>query len=140
MLLAAYELEAGRHRPARIRIEVHRSMSSVFPDLDDESADDALTVLGDVRSWQLTEVRWATVADVLAALAGAVERGDVEGLRVATIELELASPTRITRIGAEPAVPPPPPVLEIVNSLVRRLVAEDGQARDAERSDERRAD
>jgi hypothetical protein len=115
-------------------------MSSAFPGLDAESADDALEVLGDVPSWRLTEGRWATVTTLLTALADAVARGDAEAFRAATIRLELASPTRITRIGAEPAVPPPPPVLEIANSVVRSIVPGDGRAHDGEPADDRRAD
>jgi hypothetical protein len=115
-------------------------MSDTFPDLDAESADDALMVLDDVTSWHLAEGRWATVTAALVSLADAAERGDAEAFRAATIQLELASPTRITRIGMAPAVPPPPPVLEIVNSLVRSLVPEDRRAHDEERVDDRHTD
>jgi hypothetical protein len=116
-------------------------MSAEFGDADEELVEDARAVLRDVASWRLTEARWATVAEVLTALAGALESGDTEGFRTATIELELVSPTRITRIGAEPKVPPPPPVREITNSLIHSLVSDpDEPAGDTERSDERRAE
>jgi hypothetical protein len=116
--------------------------SAQFGDTDEELVEDALAALDDVTSWRLTEARWVTVAQIIATLAAALERGDAEEFRAATIELELVSPTRITRIGEEPKVPPPPPVREITNVLVRSLVLDDADRADAgaERSDERRAD
>ncbi|XVS61692.1 CATRA system-associated protein [Actinosynnema sp. CA-299493] len=115
-------------------------MDSAFPGLDDESTEDALGVLADVASWRLTDGRWSTVTALLTALLDAVEDADVDAFRAATIQLELASPTRITRIGAEPAVPPPAPVLEIANSVVHRLLPQDGRTHDGEPVDDRPTD
>ena len=115
-------------------------MNSAFPGLDAESAEDALGVLADVTSWRLTDGRWSTVTTLLAALVDAVENGDVDAFRAATIQLELSSPTRITRIGAEPAVPPPAPVLEIADSVVHRLLPRDGRTHDEEPVDDHPTD
>ena len=89
--------------------------------------EDALNVLRDVLLWELSPARWEGIAGVLEALAADLELGDLGTLAEATIELELAGPVRITRIGATPTEPPPPPVRERINQLIHSL---SGQARD----------
>lgn len=90
--------------------------------MDQESVADALDVLEAVATWELAEERWIRVTDALAGFARAVRDSDVTALRAAIVDLELASPVRVTRIGARPTVPPPAPVLEARNTLVHILL------------------
>jgi hypothetical protein len=82
---------------------------------------DALDVISDVLSWRLADTRWAAIEQVLAAMDAALTAGDVPTLALATTDLELAGPVRITRIGAPPVVPPPPAVRDRLNRLVYSL-------------------
>jgi hypothetical protein len=92
--------------------------------MDDHTARiqrDALTVLQDLLRWELSAARWDGVAGALDALAVGLELDDLDTLTKATIQLEQAGPVRITRIGATPTEPPPPPVRERTNQLIQRL-------------------
>jgi hypothetical protein len=90
-------------------------------ELDAELRADLLDVLDDVTQWRLASQRWQQVYDLLGAITDALASGDIDALRVATGELELAGPVRITRIGATPADPPPDDVQERVNHLKHSL-------------------
>ena len=82
---------------------------------------EALDVISDARSWRLAGTRWAAIEQVLAAMDAALAAGDVTALATATTDLELAGPVRITRIGADPVVPPPPAIRDRLNELVHSL-------------------
>ena len=90
----------------------------------DDPADvraEALDVVSDALQWQLADARWQTIEQTLDVMAAAIEAGDAGALTAATADLELAGPLRITRIGAAPIVPPPPPVRDRLNRLVHAL-------------------
>ena len=82
---------------------------------------EALDVVSDALQWQLADARWQAIEQMLAAMAAALEVDDLEALAAATADLELAGPLRITRIGATPIVPPPPPIRDRLNRLVHSL-------------------
>jgi hypothetical protein len=82
---------------------------------------DALEVLEYILKLELTPARWERLAGLIEAAIDAEAAGDTHGLRQATVELELAGPVRVIRIGDTPAVPPPPKVRERVNYLVHEL-------------------
>lgn len=82
---------------------------------------EALGAASDALEWRLTGKRWESVEQVLAAMAAALATNDLEALKAATAELEVAGPVRIVRIGAPPVVPPPPQVRDRLNRLVYSL-------------------
>jgi hypothetical protein len=94
----------------------------------------ALDVLTDVLEWRLAEERWARVTEIVQTLDNALSTGDLVALEAATVDLELAGPVRIIRVGATPQIPAPPPVRERINRMVHSLtVGEDrgkGSGRD----------
>jgi hypothetical protein len=81
----------------------------------------AVAVLRHILRWELTEVRWNQVTETIDIAIAADASGDMDALQEATIQLEAAGPVRVTRIGATPQVPPPPPVRERVNNLIHAL-------------------
>jgi hypothetical protein len=81
----------------------------------------ALDVVSDALEWRLADARWLAIEQILGAMAVALQDSDLETLAVATADLELAGPLRITRIGTIPVVPPPPPVRDRLNQLVHSL-------------------
>jgi hypothetical protein len=87
----------------------------------EEVRQDAVSVLQDVLSWRLSTARWDVIAGSVEALATYLDLGDLAAARDIVIQLELAGPVRITRIGAVPSQPPPPPVRDRVNHLIYRL-------------------
>jgi hypothetical protein len=82
---------------------------------------EALDVISDALQWRLADVRWQAIEQVLAAMDAALAADDMTALTAATADLELAGPLRITRIGATPVAPPPPPVRDRLNRLVHSL-------------------
>ncbi|GAA0986344.1 hypothetical protein GCM10009555_063560 [Acrocarpospora macrocephala] len=60
---------------------------------------DALDSLRDVLDWRSTPAHWAKISRIIDAMATALERNDLAGLRTATIELDLASPYRVLKVG-----------------------------------------
>jgi hypothetical protein len=86
-----------------------------------EARADALDVVSDVLQWQLHEMRWQPVEQILAAIEDALTADDTAALTAATANLELAGPVRLTRIGATPIVPPPATVRARLNRLVHSL-------------------
>jgi hypothetical protein len=82
---------------------------------------EALDVVSDALLWRMTEARWQAIEQVLVAMDAALTAGDLDALALATADLELAGPLRITRIGATPVVPPAPPVRDRLNRLVHSL-------------------
>ena len=87
----------------------------------EEVRQDAVSVLQDMLSWRLSTARWDAISGSVEALATYLDLGDLAAARDIVIQLELAGPVRITRIGAVPPQPPPPPVRERVNQLIHRL-------------------
>jgi hypothetical protein len=85
----------------------------------------ALEVLTDVLEWSLAEERWARVTEIVQSIDNALSAGDLVALDAATVDLELAGPTRIRRVGATPQVPAPREVRERVNRMVYSLTGED---------------
>jgi len=103
---------------------------------------EAVRALSHVEYWELTPARWELLAGMLDGLAAAAPAGDVDAIAVATADLELAGPMRITPIGAgsRPAeagptgvvrIPVPPEIRERVNELIHMLRGggESGRAR-----------
>jgi hypothetical protein len=86
---------------------------------------DAVHVLEDLLMLELSPARWEGIAGILEALATEVAASDLSNLTEATIQLELAGPVRITRIGARPTEPPPPRVRERINQLIHSLSGKD---------------
>ncbi|WP_238006771.1 CATRA conflict system CASPASE/TPR repeat-associated protein [Dactylosporangium sp. AC04546] len=82
---------------------------------------DALDVLGDVPEWRLPPARWPHITQLVQAMTDAVRAGDSAALDAATARLELASPVRITVLGADPVVPPPPQLQLLQNRLYHAL-------------------
>jgi hypothetical protein len=88
---------------------------------DAEVLNEARQAAEDALEWQLSPDHWRAIEPVLAALDAAVKAGDVVALADATADLELAGPLRIRTLGTQPVVPPPPPVLYLLNHLVHSL-------------------
>jgi hypothetical protein len=82
---------------------------------------EARDVISDALAWQLPHARWQAIEPVLVAMSAALAADDPAALTAATADLELAGPMRVTRIGAIPVVPPPPPVRDRLNRLVFSL-------------------
>lgn len=85
--------------------------------------DDVLTTVRIVPRWPLPADGWPDVEAALAALQQAFESGDARQVRRAGANLESLGPvTRLAAIsgrpGAPPRVPPPPSILELVNTLI----------------------
>jgi hypothetical protein len=99
--------------------------------LTDQTAqvrDDALTVLADLLGWCVTPARWEEVEQVIESLGGGLDLADPDQLAAlsqATFTLELAAPTRITRIDKY-AVPAPDRVRERINHLIHELKRPEG--------------
>ena len=85
---------------------------------------DALTTVGLVPRWKLERDDWDGVADALREMAAAVESGNAKLVRRASERLDgLYPPTRLSAIprgtgGSSHQEPPPPDVMELVNTLV----------------------
>jgi CATRA-associated small protein len=90
-------------------------------DQPQQVVEDAVHVLADLLLLELSPARWEGIAGILEALAAEVAVSDLSNLGEATIQLELAGPVRITRIGALPTEPPPPRVRERINQLIHTL-------------------
>jgi hypothetical protein len=90
----------------------------------------ARQVLEYILKLELAPARWERLAGLIEIAIDATEAGDLDGLRQATVELELAGPVRVIRIGDTPVVPPPPKVRERVNYLVDALRAADTEDED----------
>jgi hypothetical protein len=88
---------------------------------DFDARAEALDVVSDALQWRLTEARWLAIEPVLLAMDAALAAGDLQALEVATADLGLAGPLRITRIGATPVVSPVPPIRDLLNRLVYSL-------------------
>jgi hypothetical protein len=90
----------------------------------DEAVADALTTVRLIPRWKLTPPAWDAVAVALRDMDSAVASGDVKHLRRSSETLDALGPvTRLSAIprGAQaghPHEPPPPGVLELVNTLV----------------------
>lgn len=82
---------------------------------------EALDVISDALQWRLSDARWQAIEPVLVAMSAALAADDPGALTAATADLELAGPTRVTRIGAIPVVAPPQPVRDRLNQLVFSL-------------------
>jgi CATRA-Associated Small Protein len=91
-----------------------------------------MAVLRHILRWELTEVRWDQLIETIDIAIAAEAADDIDALREATIRLEVSGPVRVTRIGASPQVPPPPPVRDRVNHLIHAL----GEGQDARTEDE----
>lgn len=88
-------------------------------------------VVGDIEQWRLPARIWSRISGLLADAEQAIARDDAAALRTALSGLELLSPLRVTRIGAEPKLPPDDEVRERVVRL--RNVDTAGQGRDSGR-------
>jgi hypothetical protein len=77
----------------------------------------ALAVLDYILKLELTKARWERLAAIIEVAIAAEAAGDLDGLRQATAELELAGPVRVVRIGGDPVVLPPPQVRERMDDL-----------------------
>jgi hypothetical protein len=94
---------------------------------DPQARAEAAELLADVLDWRLPANRWAEVGQLVSVLAAASAEDSAVALREAMMELELAGPVRVTRIGAADEAqqgPPPEPVRERVNRLIYALGTE----------------
>lgn len=92
--------------------------------LDEETRADAVDVLSDLLHWRLAPQRWERIAESVGSLAAALTDGDVDAVRRAVADLELAGPVRATRIGSVPLTSAPAPLHEQANHLVYALTRE----------------
>ena len=89
-----------------------------------ETVGDALTTVRLVPRWTLASQHWSGVADALKLLDSAIRSGEEKQVRKASENLDsLYPPTRLAAIPHGPASaarrePPPPEVLELVNTLI----------------------
>jgi hypothetical protein len=93
--------------------------------LPDELREDALDVLRDAREWRLPGARWDSVVAEVRSVAAALVSMDIEAVRRAVYNLELAGPVRAIPVGATPVGEPPEPVRDEINELIHTL---DGRA------------
>lgn len=107
------------HATVRLVVNEHPA-----PLLDANLRADALDVLQDVVQWRLTAKRWATVRGALDAIRAAYDAGDVDALREAVYDLELAGPVRANSLVGEEIGEPPAPVYDVTNSLQHDLSRE----------------
>ena len=107
--------------PATVRFVVDEHSA---PLLDATLRADALDVLQDVLQWRLTATRWATVRVALDAMRAAYDAGDVDALREAVYDLELAGPVRANSLAGEEVGEPPAPVYDVANRLQHDLSGE----------------
>jgi hypothetical protein len=91
--------------------------------MDDRQARETVAVLQQVANWELAASRWDRVSGVLDAMQAALGSEDAEALAAAVIDLELAGPVRIVRIGSKQPSAPPPLIRERVNELIHGLTA-----------------
>lgn len=84
----------------------------------------AFDVLSDVLEWQMPSARWVRVAEYIGNLERAVAANDLAALDDAVLELELAAPLRITRVGggSPDKVTAAKDIRERVNRLQHTLV------------------
>jgi hypothetical protein len=88
---------------------------------------EAIQILGEAKDWQLASTRWVLVSDLLTAFEAALSSGDVEALVAATVELELAGPVRIVRMGSAKPEPASAPLQDRVNELIHSLLRLESQ-------------
>jgi len=99
----------------------------------------ARDVLEYILRLELPEARWERLGVIIDLAIDAEAAGDLDGLAQATIELELAGPVRVIRIGpgsAQP-VPPPPKVRERANQLIESVSVKD-RDKDKDKGDKKR--
>jgi len=119
---------AGRpdeHATVRLVVNEHPT----FP-LDASLLADALDVLQNVVQWRLTATRWATVCSALDAMRAAYDAGDVDAVRKAVFDLELAGPVRANSLAGEEVGEPPAPVYDVANRLQHDLSGDGAPAPD----------
>lgn len=118
-----YNSRPGRKELARVLFAagMGRHMSDWETDDLAEVRRDALSVLRDVLGWRLSAARWEGIAGSVEALAASLELSDLAAAEGMVIQLELAGPVRVTRIGALPTQPPPAKVRERISQLIHRL-------------------
>ncbi|WP_158854081.1 CATRA system-associated protein [Saccharothrix deserti] len=103
--------------------------------LNEELVEDVRMVLDDLVQWEMTERQWRHVAGLVGTLAAAVRACGADAVRDATDAVELAAPVRVTRVGQEPVVPPPPFVLERRSETLDSLRGAEDVEEDNDRSD-----
>ncbi|WP_062440895.1 CATRA system-associated protein [Herbidospora daliensis] len=84
-----------------------------------DAHDDLLDLAADIVQWRVPTEQWEKIGGLLELAAAAL--GEPAVLRPVLEELENEGPGRITKIGATPVVPPPPPVRDRLNQLVHAL-------------------
>ena len=86
--------------------------------VDAETVDDELDVLGYLAAWEQAPHRWDSVFLILQRMAAALAVRDGVELRDAIADLQLSGPVRIQRIGSANTTGIPEPVLDPRNTLV----------------------
>ncbi|MER5650400.1 CATRA system-associated protein [Streptosporangium sp. NPDC002524] len=86
---------------------------------------EALDALRDVLDWSATPAHWETISPIIESIADALARGDLSALHAATIELDLASPYRVIKVGDEEERPPSKKLREQVVYLVHTMEPDD---------------
>lgn len=96
------------------------------PVIDAETRADAVRVLNRLLTFRLPPELWAEREDLARMLVQALESGDVQTARYATIELEVLDDRRVERLAKPDSVPPPDRTREIVGSLVHLPAQDEG--------------
>ncbi len=102
---------------------------SYMNDRPDQVREEACSVLADMRQWEISPARWEEIAAILSDLALGLAQNDLDAVAAATIQMELAGPVRLIKIGAQ-AQPPPTPVRERINRLIDQLSGESKDSKD----------
>jgi hypothetical protein len=96
-----------------------------MPGIDDAARDELRLTLRVVPRWKLNHEGWELVQAQLDELKRALESDDRSAFFRQLERLDRLGPARLARLDADDAsnpsaraVPPPPPVVELVNTLV----------------------
>jgi TIR domain len=84
---------------------------------------DTIETLSDLTTWRLDKVRWLLVNECLDAVDQALEHDDYNALLATTADLELLSPSRVSRPESRSVVDIPPKTRDRVAAMIGRLEA-----------------
>jgi CATRA-associated small protein len=98
---------------------------------DADTVADALDVLAEVPSWELSPQRWDQVGVILDRMDAAFAGHHAQDLRDAVADLALNGPTRIERIGSNVRTGEPDQVVTRRIPLVHALSKEQPDPKDA---------
>jgi hypothetical protein len=105
---------------------VQLSHDPAEPVIDAATRADAVRVLDRLLTLRLPPELWAEREDLARMLVQALESGDVQTARFATVELEVLDERRVERVAKPGSVPPTEQAREIVGSLVHPPARDEG--------------